>query len=75
MEVDELVEVIRRGAIPRPNPVFKRGLTRDPADDYLLALAQASQVDFLVFGDQDVTTLVAADSPVVTCAGFLALRF
>jgi putative PIN family toxin of toxin-antitoxin system len=50
-EIQELVEVIRRGAVTRPDPVVREGLTRDPADDYLVALAQTSDVDYLVSVD------------------------
>jgi predicted nucleic acid-binding protein len=45
--------------------------TRDPKDDYLVALAQATHVDFLVSGDHDLTALAAALPPVLTPAAFL----
>jgi putative PIN family toxin of toxin-antitoxin system len=72
-EVGEFVEVIQRGAVTRPDPVVGEGLTRDPADDYLVALAQASDVDHLVSGDKDLTTLTEALPPVLSPAAFLAL--
>jgi putative PIN family toxin of toxin-antitoxin system len=72
-EIQELVEVIRRGAVSRPDPVVREGLTRDPADDYLVALAQTSDVDYLVSVDQDLTTLTSVLPPVLSPAAFLAL--
>jgi putative PIN family toxin of toxin-antitoxin system len=72
-EVEEFVEVIRRGAVTRPDPVVREGSPRDPADDYLVALAQPSDVDYLVSGDKDLTTLTAVLPPVLSPAAFLAL--
>lgn len=42
------------------------GLTRDPDDDYLVALARASAVDYLISGDADLTSLEDARPPVLT---------
>ncbi len=41
-------------------------LTRDPDDDYLLALAQASNVDVLVSGDRHLTDLTDTQPPIET---------
>jgi predicted nucleic acid-binding protein len=43
--VEEFVDVIRRGAITVENPVIAEGVTRDPGDAYLVALAQTANVD------------------------------
>jgi len=72
-EVDEFVEIIRRGAISVENPVIAEGVTRDPGDDYLVALAQAANVDYLVSGDKDLTSLTTVSPPVLSPAAFLDL--
>jgi uncharacterized protein len=45
-------------------------LTRDPDDDYLLALARAAEVDVLVSGDRDLTDLVGTQPPIETPSQF-----
>lgn len=50
----ELIARIERQATVCPDPVPTPGVTRDPADDYLVALARAEQVDALVSGDRDL---------------------
>ncbi len=45
-------------------------LTRDPDDDYLLALAHSAEVDVLVSGDRDLTDLAGTDPPIETPAQF-----
>jgi putative PIN family toxin of toxin-antitoxin system len=72
-EVDEFVDVIRRGAITVENPVVAEGVTRDPGDDYLVAVAQAANVDHLVSGDKDLTSLRTVVPPVLSPAAFLDL--
>lgn len=44
--------------------------TRDPDDDYLLALANSAQVDVLVSGDRDLTDLIGTEPPIETPAQF-----
>ena len=70
-EVDEFVEIIRRGAISVENPVIIEGVTRDPGDDYLVALAQSADVDYLVAGDKDLTSLATVSPPVLSPAALL----
>ena len=73
-DVEEFVDVIRRGAIWAENPVIAAAVSRDPGDDYLIALAQAANVDHLVSGDKDLTSLAATLSPpVLSPATFLDL--
>ena len=67
-EVDEFVDVIRRGAITVENPVVAEGVTRDPGDDYL---AQSADVDYLVAGDKDLTSLATVSPPVLSPAALL----
>jgi putative PIN family toxin of toxin-antitoxin system len=73
-EVEEFVDVIRRGAITAEDPVIAKAVSRDPGDDYLVALAQAANVDHLVSGDKDLTSLAATVlPPVLSPAAFLDL--
>ena len=41
-------------------------ISRDPTDDYLIALARASGADCLISGDKDLVSLVDLDPPVLT---------
>jgi uncharacterized protein len=52
---------------PKGAPV---ALTRDPDDDYLLALARSAKVDVLVSGDRDLTDLPNTKPPIETPAQF-----
>ncbi len=45
--------------------------SRDPDDDYLLALALAADADAVVTGDRDLTDLVDPPVPVLTPRAFL----
>ncbi len=71
-EVDRYVAVLWGGASMAPDPAPSPGLTRDPADDYLVALAKEAQVDCLVTGDADLTSLVDPSPPVCSPAAFLS---
>jgi putative PIN family toxin of toxin-antitoxin system len=48
------------------DPAEPPSMSRDPDDDYLIALARTAQADALVSGDKDVTQLVLDDMPVQT---------
>jgi putative PIN family toxin of toxin-antitoxin system len=52
---------------PGPHPA----VCRDPADDYLVALAIAADVDVVVSGDLDVLSLVQTDLVVLTPRGLI----
>ena len=54
---------------PQPWPE----VTRDPKDDYLVALAKSVGVDALVSGDPHLTELVDLVPPVMRPADFLAM--
>jgi len=71
-EVDRYVAVLRGGASSEPDPKPSPGLTRDPADDYLVALARAAEVDCLVTGDAGLTDLTGVVPPVCSPAAFLS---
>lgn len=46
-------------------------MTRDPADDYLVALAHATEAELLVSGDRDLLDAPDLRTPVVTPRLFL----
>jgi putative PIN family toxin of toxin-antitoxin system len=56
-------------ADPPPTP----GLTADPDDDYLVALARAARADYLVSGDRHLLELTDPEPPVLTPRAFLDL--
>jgi uncharacterized protein len=61
-ELRRLAEIIDPPPLPAP-------ISRDPADDAVLALAAASQIDLIVTGDADLLTLGSyAGIPIVDAA-------
>lgn len=56
--------------VPDPPP-SAAAETADPKDEYLLALAKATDVVALVSGDPHLTDLVDPDPPILTPAAFL----
>jgi putative PIN family toxin of toxin-antitoxin system len=56
----QLVTRIERHATIHDDPPRCKGATRDPKDDYIVALAKAAEVDVIVSGDAD---LHAAELP------------
>jgi putative PIN family toxin of toxin-antitoxin system len=70
----EALDQVRRAitAAPvTPDPPAA-AVSRDPKDDYLIALAQRSEAACLVSGDEDLTVLTDVAPPVRTPAAFLA---
>jgi putative PIN family toxin of toxin-antitoxin system len=61
-EASEYVEGLARLGITVADPPRQGRITRDPDDDYLVALARASGADVLVSGDRD---LLEADVDVI----------
>jgi uncharacterized protein len=57
------VALLRERGVDVGDPLHVEARTRDPEDDYLLALAEAGSADILVSGDKDLTEL--ADPPVL----------
>jgi putative PIN family toxin of toxin-antitoxin system len=49
-----LVARIERHATVHADPDIEHAVTRDPADDYLVVLAEATKVDAIVSGDRDL---------------------
>ena len=55
--------------VPKPWPA----VTRDPKDDYLVALAKSTDVDAIISGDPHLTELTGLVPPVVRPADFLTM--
>jgi putative PIN family toxin of toxin-antitoxin system len=72
-EARAYVAGLRRGAIAADDPPNEPGLTPDPGDDYLVALARAARADLIVSGDAHLTRLVGATPPVLTPRAFAAM--
>lgn len=64
-----LVRLIERGSVMREDSADAAALSRDPGDDYLIALAAGSEA-VLVTGDRDLLDL-APDFPVFAAKQFL----
>lgn len=67
-EATAFADLLGRTATRVEDPATSPRRSRDPGDDYLLALAEASAA-ILVTGDQDLFAL--ADAPVLSPAAFL----
>lgn len=65
-EARRFVDSVLRVGTMRSEPPFEPGLTRDPKDDYLIALARAAEADYLVSGDRDLLEADAGGVAVVT---------
>lgn len=70
-EVRELVADLAAVATVIRDPPDPVAITRDPNDDYLVALAVAAQADALVSGDRDLTDPQDPPVPVLTPRTFL----
>jgi putative PIN family toxin of toxin-antitoxin system len=70
-EVRELAADLAAVAIVLRDPPDPVAITRDPNDDYLVALAVAAQADALVSGDRDLIDLEDPPVPVLTPRTFL----
>lgn len=65
------VEVLRLSAIVSNDPAEIEPISRDPNDDYLIAVAREARAHVLVSGDHDLTSIVGNEPPIVTPASFL----
>jgi uncharacterized protein len=70
-EAIEYVDLFHRLATAVPDPPEVHGLTPDPGDDYLVNLARAAKINFLVPGDPHLTDLSDPWPPVLTPRAFL----
>lgn len=66
------VETLRLAGIVVDDPTDVEPVSRDPDDDYLVALARAAGAAVLVSGDADLTTLDLRDPPIVDPRRFLS---
>lgn len=65
-EADQYLYGLRDRAVVIDDPAQITPVCRDPDDDYLVALAQAADVEALISGDADLTTLDLPDLVVLT---------
>ncbi len=72
-EAHAYVRRLRALATFFPDPPPQPGLTRDPKDDYLLALARAAGADYLLSGDSDLLDLSIQRPPVITASAFASV--
>ena len=70
--VAALLERLRTEGELTEDPDVRAGVTADPGDDYLVALARHAGADCLVSGDPDLTALRLDDLEVLAPAEFLA---
>jgi putative PIN family toxin of toxin-antitoxin system len=71
-EVRELVADLAAVATVLRDPPDPVAITRDPNDDYLVALAVEAQTDALISGDSELTDLQSPPVRVLTPRRFLA---
>jgi putative PIN family toxin of toxin-antitoxin system len=71
-EVVEFVEELRADALVVADPPSPEPVTRDRADDYLVALARQSHADVLVSSDRDLLEAELSDLPVRLPRDFLS---
>ena len=72
-DVARLRSLIVHEATIFDDPPARPGLTPDPKDDYLVALARAARCDLLVAGDRHLLGLADPSPPVFAPQAFLAL--
>jgi uncharacterized protein len=70
-EVRAYVALLQRLGSVELDPEVTAGLTADPGDDYLVALARAAGAHVLISGDPHLTELKQARPPVLTPRVFL----
>jgi putative PIN family toxin of toxin-antitoxin system len=71
VHADALLSGLIDEAVLVEDPPVQSGLTPDPGDDYLVALAQKAEADCIVSGDPHLRELRDAIPPVLTPREFL----
>ena len=71
-DVVAFIEVLRLAAVMVEDPAEVEPISRDPNDDYLVALARAAGAHVLVSSDGDLTSIEGNDPPIVTPRRFLS---
>lgn len=61
----EFIDGLRDDALVIDDPSARPGLSADPGDDYLVALAQAGNADYLVSGDRHLINIADPTPPVL----------
>ena len=69
-EASDFLDMLRSDAVVHPDPAVVERVTRDPGDDYLVALARAAQA-VLVSSDRDVLEADIGDIEVLSAREFL----
>lgn len=72
-QADEFVASIRADANSVDDPPGEPGLTSDPDDDFLVALARWAEADYLVSGDRHLLELTDPRPRVLSPRAFLEL--
>lgn len=67
-EVEAFVAEVARYGTPLSDPANPPPVSRDPNDDYLVALARSAAAGAIGSGDHDLTEMADADPPVLTPA-------
>jgi putative PIN family toxin of toxin-antitoxin system len=71
-EAQAFVHMLHITATVLDDPPQQHHDVRDPDDSYLVTLARSANVDYLVSGDGDLTSLQSPEPPVIKPADFLA---
>jgi hypothetical protein len=71
-DVVAFVEVLRLAAVMVEDPAEVEPVSRDPNDDYLIALAREAGAQVIVSSDGDLTSIEGNEPPIVTPRRFLA---
>lgn len=69
--VTEFLDGLSQDALIIKDPRDPPGISPDPDDDYLIALARAAGADYIVSGDRHLLDLPNQDPPVLTPRQFL----
>lgn len=72
-EAQRFVVLVGDLATLHPDGPSRTGLTRDPDDDYLVALAQSTSAGYLVSGDPHLLDVANPQPPILTPRAFLDL--
>ncbi len=67
---DAYVAALAAGALRLADPSDAPSISRDPDDDYLVALARVGRADVIVSGDRHLTDLESLEPPVLTPRAF-----
>lgn len=65
-QAEDILAGISESAVHFPDPEKPEAVLRDPKDDYLLALARASEAELIVTGDRDLLEHEGLEPPAIT---------